>query len=172
MDLGGALTRRGDEPLDGYCPIERAMRSISTRSSLLLLREAFYGATRFEQFTTRTELSTATTAANLRQLVDAGILARRTYREPGRRARDEYVLTDAGNDLFPVVFGYLQWANRHDPPPYPPRMRHEGCGRGVRIVVECTAGHRVRPEEIRVSAPGPFGLDDPVTIDEWDERQA
>jgi hypothetical protein len=47
-------------------------------------------------------------------------------------------------------------------------MRHVGCGRPVKIVVECSAGHQVGPDEIRVSAPGPFGLDDPITIDEWD----
>ena len=168
MILGGALSKRGDEPLDGYCPMERAMRVVGTRSSLLLLREAFYGATRFEHFAARTELSTATTATNLGQLVDAGILARRTYQDPGRRRQDEYVLTDSGADLLPVVFGLLQWANRHDPPPYPPTLRHVQCGRAVRIVAQCTAGHQVDADEIRVSAPGPFGVDDPVTIESWD----
>lgn len=158
MKLDGALALRDNEPLDGYCPMERALDVVGTRSAVLLLREAFYGATRFEQFSARTGLTHRTTAARLGELVDAGVLDRRPYREAGQRARHEYVLTEAGSDLMPVVFALLQWANRHDPPPYPPQLRHDGCGEPVRIVAECAAGHRIEPDDLVVSARGPFGL--------------
>jgi DNA-binding HxlR family transcriptional regulator len=171
MKLDGALALRGNEPVGGYCPMERALRVIGTRSAVMLLREAFYGATRFDDFTARTGLTDRTTAARLRDFERVGILERRAYREPGQRQRHEYVLTDAGTGLMPAVFALLQWANEHDPPPYPPEVRHDGCGEHVRIVAECDAGHRVTADELVVSAPGPFGLDAPVSIESWDSEQ-
>lgn len=163
MKLDGALARRGNEPVGAYCPIERTLGVISTRSTLLLLREAFYGATRFDEFTARSGLTDRTTSARLRDLVDAGVLDRREYREPGQRARHEYVLTEAGQDLMTAVFALLEWGNRHDPPPYPPEMRHQGCGEVVGIVATCAAGHVVVADDVVVSAAGPFGLEAPVT---------
>lgn len=171
MKLDGALALRGNEPVDGYCPMERALRVIGTRSAVMLLREAFYGATRFDDFTARTGLSDRAAAARLRELEHAGVLERRAYREPGQRERQEYVLTEAGTDLMPVVMGLLQWANRHDPPPYPPELRHDGCGEQVRIVAECDAGHPVAVDDLVVSAPGPFGLTSPITLDSWDAER-
>jgi DNA-binding HxlR family transcriptional regulator len=168
MKLDGALARRGNEPVGEYCPIERALKVMSTRSAILVLREAFYGATRFDEFTARTSLTDRTTSARLRDLVRAGILDRRAYREPGQRQRHEYVLTEAGTELMPAVFALLQWGNRHDPPPYPPSMRHDGCGQTVSIVAECAAGHRLDPDDVVVRAEGPFGLESPVTLEAWD----
>jgi DNA-binding HxlR family transcriptional regulator len=85
--------------------IERAFGVIRTRSTVVVLREAFYGATRFEQFTARTALTDATTSARLRELVRAGILDKRPYQQPGQRSRYEYVLTSAGAELMPAPFG-------------------------------------------------------------------
>lgn len=161
MKLAGALALRGNQPLGRYCPIERALGVINTRSAMLVLREAFYGATRFEDFTARAGLTDATTAAKLREMVQAGILEKRPYQEPGRRARHEYVLTQSGTDLMPAVFALLQWGNQHDPPPYPPELTHEGCGEPVAIVTRCAAGHEVGLDDVTASAPGPFGLENP-----------
>ena len=169
MKLDGALSRRGNEPVGEYCPIERALNVVSTRSAILLLREAFYGATRFDELAARTGLTDRTTSARLRDLVRAGVLDRQEYQEPGQRVRQEYVLTDAGADLMPAVFALLDWGNRHDPPPYPPEMRHDGCGEPVSIVATCDAGHRVEADEVVVSAPGPFGLGSPIALAQWDE---
>ena len=162
MELDGALALRGNHPVGRYCPIERALDVVHTRSSFLLLREAFYGATRFEEFVARTGLTEGTAAAKLRDLTQAGILARRPYQNPGKRRRDEYVLTESGADLLPAVFALLQWGNEHDPPPYPPTLRHQGCGAPVSIEARCADGHRVEGEDITVTAPGPFGLDAPL----------
>ena len=87
MNLGEALAPRGDQPLGAYCPMERALGALSTRTAMLVLREAFYGATRFEQFSARAGLTDATTSARLRDLVAAGILDRRPYQEAGQRRR-------------------------------------------------------------------------------------
>jgi DNA-binding HxlR family transcriptional regulator len=165
MKLGEALALRGDEPLGAYCPMERALAALTTRTAMLVLREAFYGATRFEQFTARTALTDGTTSARLRDLVVAGILDRRPYQEEGQRRRHEYVLTAAGQDLMPVLLALLQWANRHDPPAYPPELHHDGCGEPVTIEARCAGGHAVGADDILVTAPGPFGLVDPVGPD-------
>ena len=161
MELAGALAHRDNQPLGDYCPIERVLGLLKTKSSLLVLREAFYGATRFDEFTARAALSDATTAAHLSELVTVGILERRAYQEPGQRSRHEYVLTDAGAELMPAIFALLQWGNRHVPPPYPPTLHHQGCGEPVTVEAHCAAGHHVRADDISVTAAGPFGLDDP-----------
>lgn len=161
MNLAGALARRDNQPLGDYCPIERVLGLLKTRSSILILREAFYGATRFDEFTARTALADATCAVRLGELVGAGVLQRQAYQEHGQRRRHEYVLTDAGAELVPAILGLLQWGNRHAPPPYPPALSHRGCGEPVAIEARCAAGHRVGTDAITVTAAGPFGLDDP-----------
>ena len=83
MRLAGALRRRDDEPLDGYCPIERALRVVGTRSAILIMREAFYGATRFDEFAARTALTDATTSTRLQGLVRAGLLSAEGGPDPG-----------------------------------------------------------------------------------------
>ena len=57
MKLEGALALRDNQPVGGYCPIERTMAVVSTRSAMLVLREAFYGASRFEEFAARADLT-------------------------------------------------------------------------------------------------------------------
>jgi DNA-binding HxlR family transcriptional regulator len=166
--LDGALSRRDNQPLGEYCPIERALALLRTRSAVQVLREAFYGATRFEEFTARTALTDATTAARLRELVRAGILDKRAYQVPGQRRRHEYVLTRSGAELMPAVLGLFQWANEHAPPPYPPTMSHDGCGEVVRIAAHCAAGHEVELDDITVTAAGPFGLVDPIALTDGD----
>lgn len=170
MKLGGALAHRHNQPVDGYCPIERALDLLKPQSTILVLREAFYGATRFDEFTARTALTDATTSARLRALVRAGILQTRAYQEPGQRRRDEYVLTASGLALMPAVFALLQWGNEHAPPPYPPTLQHDGCGEPVTIGARCAAGHDVEAGDILVTAGGPFGLDDPISLATWESR--
>jgi DNA-binding HxlR family transcriptional regulator len=167
--MDGALALRANEPVDGYCPIERALGLLQPKSTILVLREAFYGATRFDEFTARTELTEATTSARLRALVRAGILETRPYQEPGRRRRNEYVLTSAGVALMPALFALLEWGNEYAPPPYPPKMTHVGCGAAVTITARCAADHPVEPDDIMVTAAGPFGLEHPISIESWNK---
>ena len=101
--------------MDGRRPLpdrHRSLDVVSTRSAFLILREAFYGTTRFDDFAKRARISEPVAAARLRELVDAGLLEREDYREPGQRTRQRYKLTEKGADLFPVLAALIQWGNR------------------------------------------------------------
>ena len=102
--LQGVLVDRDGWSAIGECPIEKTMAVIGTKSAMLIMREAYYGTTRFDDFARRVGITKAATSARLTELVDAGLLTRQPYREPGQRSRDEYVLTDAGIDFMPVVW--------------------------------------------------------------------
>jgi DNA-binding HxlR family transcriptional regulator len=126
------------------CPMERALDTIGTRSALVLLREAFYGTRRFEDFAQRAGITEQIAATRLKQLVDAGVLAKQPYKIPGQRTRYEYVLTGLGRQLFPVLaslfeFGLLLQgdARRLD------LVHGEGCGAALATHVQCAEGHTV-----------------------------
>jgi DNA-binding HxlR family transcriptional regulator len=131
----------------GFCKIESALDIIGTRSAMMLLREAFYGGRRFDELARRTGLSEAVAAKRLRQLVDDGLLRRQPYREPGSRTRNEYVLTDRGRSLFPVVVALLNWGTTVDDNPGGVQFAHADCGAPLVATVRCTAGHDVAIED-------------------------
>src|SRR6478672_4462576 len=113
--LQGTLADRDAWSAVGKCPIEKTMALLGTKSAMLIMREAYYGTTRFEDFWRRVGVTKAAASARLNELVDAGLLERRPYKEPGQRSRDEYVLTDAGTDFMPVVWAMFEWGRRHLP---------------------------------------------------------
>jgi DNA-binding HxlR family transcriptional regulator len=154
MRMIGRAGRRQD-PAERVCSIELALRVVGARGALLLLREAHYGVTRFDEFVARTGLTEEVAATRLRELVAAGLLERRAYRDPGQRTRQEYVLTPSGADLLPVLLGLLQWGDRHaDRRGEPPlSLQHSGCGAAVTVRVGCAAGHEVALPDIDVHAP-------------------
>lgn len=137
---------------DARCPIRSALDLVGTRSAILLLREAYYGTTRFDDFATRVGISDAVAAARLRELTEAGLFEKVPYREAGARTRHEYVLTEAGRDLGPVVLGLFEWGSRHlsEDGRGPLRLRHDGCGSPVHVEVRCEEGHPVPLEELAV----------------------
>src|SRR3954452_8747479 len=109
--MTGTLEPRGAWTAD-RCTIAKSLEVISTRSAFLILREAFYGTTRFDDFAERAGISEPVTAARLRELVDEGLLEREDYREPGQRTRQRYRLTPKGADLFPALVALMQWGDR------------------------------------------------------------
>jgi DNA-binding HxlR family transcriptional regulator len=116
------------------CSIERALHVVGERWSLLILREAFSGATRFEQFKASLGVSSDILTARLSTLVEYGVLQRRPYREPGRRERSEYVLTESGRDLQLVLGALGQWGDRHLPRMQGPSIeRRSPTGQLVRL---------------------------------------
>jgi DNA-binding HxlR family transcriptional regulator len=141
LTLTGTLDPRGGWEAK-RCPIARSMGLIGTRSAFILLREAFYGTSRFDDFAARTGLSEAITAARLRELTDAGLLSRQPYREPGQRTRYEYQLTEMGADLFPALAALFQWGDRWLAPSGV-EMRHHTCGTPVHAELRCADGHQV-----------------------------
>lgn len=112
LHLEGPLSDRSGWQAES-CSVARAMDVIGSRSAMLLLREAFYGTTRFDDFAARVGITDAVAASRLKQLVNAGIFEKRPYREPGARTRSEYILTEMGRDLFPVVLALMQWGDKH-----------------------------------------------------------
>src|SRR5215510_5099999 len=111
--LQGVLADREKWSAVGQCAIEKTMAVVGTKSAMLIMREAYYGTTRFDDFARRVGITKAATSTRLSELVDAGLLTKRPYREPGQRARDEYVLTDAGTAFMPVVWAMFEWGRKH-----------------------------------------------------------
>ncbi len=146
--LTGALAPRGGWTADG-CSLAKAIDVVSTRSAFLLIREAFYGTTRFDDFAARAGISEPVAAARLRELVDAGLLAREEYREPGQRTRRAYRLTEKGAGLFPALTALMEWGDRWlSEDGGPVGYRHRDCGEPVEVELRCAAGHRVSPGEL------------------------
>lgn len=150
MQLTGALEDRDAWTAHGSCPIEKAMEIVGSRNAMLILREAFYGTTRYEDFGHRVGMSEATTAANLKALVSAGLLTKTPYQVAGQRRRYEYVLTDAGRDLMPVVIGLFAWGMKHADAPPPLALSHHDCESPVGVQIVCGEGHRVGEDEIEM----------------------
>jgi DNA-binding HxlR family transcriptional regulator len=142
--------RRGPAP---DCSIERALELVSTRSALLLMREAFYGVTRFDEMTARAGVSEPVAAARLKELVGDGLLVREPYREPGQRTRFAYRLTEKGAELLPVLIALMDWGDRWAPADGggPVALTHLDCGEPVEVQLRCAAGHRVAAPEIHVA---------------------
>jgi DNA-binding HxlR family transcriptional regulator len=144
------------EPRSGWkaerCTIAKALQVLSTRSALLIMREAFYGTTRFDDFAERVGISQPVAAARLRELVDEGLLEREDYREPGQRRRQQYRLTAKGEDLFPVLVALMQWGDRWlDGSGGPIELLHHECGEPVKLSLRCAAGHELDTSEIDVA---------------------
>lgn len=152
LRMTGALDPRGGWTAD-ECSIAKALDVVSTRSAFLILREAFYGTTRFDDFAHRVDISEPVTAARLRELVGAGLLDREDYREPGQRTRQRYRLTDKGSDLFPALAALMQWGDRWlDDAGGPVELRHRDCGEPVAVELRCAKGHNVSTDELDLAA--------------------
>jgi DNA-binding HxlR family transcriptional regulator len=152
LRLTGRLEPRGAWTAD-RCTIARSLDVLMTRSAFLILREAFYGTTRFDDFAQRAGISEPVTAARLRELVADGLLEREDYREPGQRTRQHYRLTEKGADLFPALAALMQWGDKWiDDRGGPVELRHRDCGEPVAVELRCAAGHAVRPGELDLAA--------------------
>jgi DNA-binding HxlR family transcriptional regulator len=147
--LQGSLADRDAWSAVGHCPVEKTMAIAGTKSAMLIMREAFYGTTRFDDFARRVGITKAATSARLSELVDAGLLQKRPYREPGQRSRDEYVLTEAGTAFMPVVWAMFEWGRQYINDTRL-RLTHLGCGADASVEIRCTAGHHVPADELGV----------------------
>jgi DNA-binding HxlR family transcriptional regulator len=146
--LQGPLADRDSWSAVGQCAIEKTMAVVGTKSAMLIMREAYYGTTRFDDFARRVGITKAATSARLSELVELGLLRRRPYREPGQRSRDEYVLTQAGIEFMPVVWAMFEWGRRHLPGHNRLRLAHLGCGAEATVEIRCAEGHLVPPDEL------------------------
>ncbi len=147
--LQGVLADRDAWSPVGKCSIEQTMALVGTKSAMLIMREAYYGTTRFDDFARRVGITKAATSARLSELVDAGLLTKRPYQEPGQRSRDEYVLTDAGTDFMPVVWAMFEWGRKHLNDTGL-RLTHLDCGAEATVELRCANGHAVPAGELGV----------------------
>jgi DNA-binding HxlR family transcriptional regulator len=153
IELAGPLRDRDAWSADG-CTVAGALSVLNTRATFLLLREAFYGATRFDEFVRRVGISEPSASARLRELVDAGLLEREDYRDPGQRTRRGYRLTEMGTELFPVLVSLMRWGDRWttgERRDGQVQLRHRGCGARVGVEVRCAEGHEVGPEDVELA---------------------
>jgi DNA-binding HxlR family transcriptional regulator len=153
--MTGELSPRASWPAPGdNCPIARTFETVGTKSALVILREAFYGATRFEEFVERTGMSEPVVASRLRELSEEGLLDKVPYQEPGQRTRNGYHLTEKGSDLLPVLVAMMRWGDRWlFPNGARVGLTHSGCGSPVHAELRCEAGHAVEPDELDLVRP-------------------
>jgi len=99
------------------CPIARSLERVGEWWSILILRDAFRGLTRFDQFQKSLDIAPNILARRLNALADSGLLERRRYSE--KPPRDEYILTERARDFRPVLWALLAWGNKHFAPEGP-----------------------------------------------------
>jgi len=132
------------------CSIARTVDLIGDGWTPLVLREAFYGTTRFDEFERVLGIGRNVLSQRLGRLVDEGLLERKAYQQ--NPVRYDYVLTVKGRELFPVVAAMMAWGDRWLAPSEGPPvlLRHEACGHDAHAEVVCSECHE------------PLALDDVV----------
>ena len=148
---------------DMSCSVARSLEVIGEWWTLLILRDAFFGVTRFDEFQARLGIARNILAKRLDTLVEHGVLERRWYDEA--RGRYDYVLTDKGKALWPVLVTIRQWGDEWvvGAGKEPVVMVHATCGERATAVLACDhCGEELQGRDVRVVA-GP-GLGDPAMV--------
>ncbi|MGC2167820.1 MAG: helix-turn-helix domain-containing protein [Acidimicrobiales bacterium] len=119
------------------CSVAQCLEVIGEWWSMLIVRDAFLGVTRFEDFQRRLGISRNILRDRLSTLVDNEVLRRVPYSE--HPPRDEYKLTQKGRDLWPVLSAMRQWGDQYAAPNGPPiEVVHESCGHSGRAIWSCS----------------------------------
>ena len=143
------------------CALARALEILGERWTLLIVRDAFHGLTRYDEFLKSLGLATNILSTRLQKLVEHGVLER-------KGSRGSYHLTQKGRDLFPVVLTLMAWADRHEQGPDCPEVliEHTGCGHEAGGSLRCEhCGEPITLSDLRVvPAPGAIGADGQPTI--------
>lgn len=125
------------------CPIARSLAFLGDAWSMLILRDALAGLTRFDQFRKSLGIAPTILTRRLAMLTDEGLLEKRLYSE--RPPREEYLLTAAGRDFLPVLVMLGAWG-----------AKHRGGGKLVRLV-DAQTGRSIRPVAIDSATQAPIG---------------
>jgi len=107
-----AGANRAPIPMD-HCGMAQAADLIGDRWTLLIIREALYGVTRFDAIQADLGAPRTVLSSRLKKLCDAGVMTKRPYKEPGQRRRMQYVLTSKGIDLALPLIALMQWGDKH-----------------------------------------------------------
>ena len=133
------------------CTVAGALEIVGDPWTMLVIRDAFNGITRFEQWQERLGVARNVLAARLKSLVHHGVLEQRLYSE--RPPRNEYVLTAKGKDLYGVLITLAAWGEKHvyHDEASGISMRHKTCGQTLRPRIACgCCNELVRPREVEV----------------------
>jgi len=135
--------------LEENCAIARSAGIVGERWVWVILRQAFNGARRFEDFQRGTGVARTVLTDRLNWLVDEEIFVRHRYGEHPVRERHEYRLTAKGRALFPVYVALMEWGNQWTGLPAPPvDLLHKPCGHRVAVRVVCSeCGEDIRPRD-------------------------
>ena len=139
------------------CSMARTLDVIGDRWSLLILRDAFYGIRRFEDFRLDLGVARNILTDRLNKLVDRGVLTKVAYED--RPPRFEYRLTDKGRELLPVILVMMRWGDRWESDKPPTTLTHAACGHATEALVVCSQCREVlelgqlRAHPIRVRLP-------------------
>jgi DNA-binding HxlR family transcriptional regulator len=136
------------------CSIAQTLEVVGEWWSMLIVRDALLGVSRFDDFQSRLGISRNILASRLEYLVERGVLERRPYQE--RPERYDYYLTEKGRDLWHVLTAMRQWGNRWESPGGAPVVvRHDACGHLVEVVPICDhCGERLDSSSLTLQ-PGP-----------------
>jgi DNA-binding HxlR family transcriptional regulator len=137
---------------EARCSLARSLQVLGERWTLLIIREAFAGRTRFADFRDALGIASDLLTNRLNTLVEAGVMRREPYQEPGARVRYCYHLTPAGEELSMVLAAIQQWGDVHRPHPDGPSVlrRHRSSGRPVHVAFVDDEGRPVREQDVGV----------------------
>jgi DNA-binding HxlR family transcriptional regulator len=144
---------------DVNCSIAQSLEQVGDWWTLLIVRDAIFGVTRFEEWQSRLGISRNILTNRLERLVADGIFERRAYQE--RPLRHEYLLTAKGRALWPVLLALRQWGDRWvtGEGQEPVVMVHDGCGHQTKAHLACDAcGERLRGRDLHFE-DGPGSTD-------------
>lgn len=141
-------------PMD-LCGMARAAELIGDRWTLLIIREALYGVTRFDAIQADLGAPRTVLSSRLKKLCDAGVMTKRPYKEPGQRRRMQYVLTSKGIDLALPLIALMQWGDKHllkTPPAASMVERKSGAPLSAGLVSASGAPVDLRDAQFRVNS--------------------
>jgi DNA-binding HxlR family transcriptional regulator len=143
------------------CSVAQCLEVVGEWWSMLIVRDAFLGVTRFDDFQERLGISRNILNSRLGHLVDQGVLERVAYST--HPPRYDYRLTTKGKDLWPVLTAMRQWGDRWAAPSGPPlELVHKACGSLAEVVTTCSAcGEKVSARDM-VAVAGPGATGDPL----------
>jgi DNA-binding HxlR family transcriptional regulator len=133
------------------CSMARTIAVIGDRWTLLILRECFLRVRRFEEFQDKLGITRHLLAARLKKLVNFGVLRRAPYQESPKR--HEYILTQKGLDLYPIIMAIVHWGDIHmvDERGRPLLHQHKTCGKFFDPVMVCSeCAEPLRAKEVVV----------------------
>lgn len=138
----------------GNCPVGRGLARVSDAWSALVLRDASFGMTKFEQFRVSLGIAPNILAARLKALTRAGLLEKRRYSE--RPPRDEYILTQSGLDFVPVLHMIGCWASKHHGDGLVNRVIDAATRAEVKVtLIDEISGKSLDDRPLKIGTPGP-----------------